>query len=205
MATTLTATPTFYRGVNIPTLKAQTVAAWCVWLMKSWSSLQKTKDIVTLKHPYMIWDKKNMYTLIEALKHIIYIYINYIYKTYKFIPSWPPPPFCTKMFQNPLRSHSFLISGHQTPSQEHVHGQKHLEEPHVLSPKTSCFKYWNSNSRNAEVRVPPKLGQDHFHFQMTHVRKSPGFPGAKKSNCMAFGRNLATQALPFSIHNESRD
>lgn len=152
-------------------------------------------DLGQKKHVYPDWSIKT---------YNIYIYINYIYKTYKFIPSWPPP-FCTKMFQNPLRSHSFLISGHQTPSQEHVHGQKHLEEPHVLSPKTSCFKYWNSNSRNAEVRVPPKLGQDHFHFQMTHVRKSPGFPGAKKSNCMAFGRNLATQALPFSIHNESRD
>ena len=63
-----------YQGVNIPTFRAQIDVAWFVWPVKSWWSLQKIYDffrcILRLKHPYKIWDKKSMYTLIEASKNI---------------------------------------------------------------------------------------------------------------------------------------
>ncbi len=62
-------------GVNIPTFEAQIDVAWFVWPVKSWWSLQKNygffRCILRLKHPYKIWDKKSMYTLIEASKKIM--------------------------------------------------------------------------------------------------------------------------------------
>ena len=69
----VTATPTYYRGVNIPSLKAPTDVAWCVWL-KAWSSLQKKPSASwhwsihtwsgTKKHVYPDW----------SIKTYIYIY-----------------------------------------------------------------------------------------------------------------------------------
>lgn len=183
----VTATPTYYRGVNIPSLKAPTDVAWCVWL-KAWSSLQKNQVHRDTEASIHDLGQKNMYTLIEALKHI------YMHKyTYKFIPSWP------RVLHKDVSTlsdhiHSwFQVTRHQARSMSMAKNilknltlchQKH-RVLYAQTPIPEILKYefprnFPTTIPNSSEKCPPKhwfLGENHHVFLL-------------KVQLYAFGRNL---------------